>query len=619
MKISSSRGSADRTSRKRSVQASHVVQPHWLRALKPRRKPYDLVALGTVGEWLECDPREIGSQIAEARKYALREWALAGIPASDQPLAIESGTDPGELWQSLIRLARTRHNLVIVGEHIWPVVAAINTWKMVDEGILSLSSPRSKPEALNRAIYITYGSPTLITVWLAKSRDKLTFADAGNWGWGSYDGGSAARDAAFLADDLGNLRAECQALGMADLELCASSIGYRYWREHHLAEKSVLVHRHPQVLEMEREAYYAGRCECRGTGTPAGRVYRADVTSAYGALAQDIDVPVSLRAYYPNQIAPMILSMADPGSCLADVSIESPAPFAPLRADGKICYPIGRYRTVLAGPELAEAFRRGIVSAVHRYARYRMAPALRTWAAELLGRIAAARAAGDARLTSCLKLAINAGIGRIGARWRRWLPTKEPGPDWRWGQWIQSPPGGDGFAFYRALAGARFFQDDQLAAPDSVIAIPAWIASACRVGLARLIDLAGPRNIYYTDTDSIWCNQDGYSALPVLTGDHRKPPGALVFEAVYDSVQFGGPKVYCCDGQWTVPSVDVEGPCDMLAGADVARNLGLADSLKLQAPPGGHAKVRKVRVRCCTPRRMKGKWKPARPIRLDVP
>ncbi len=59
----------------------------------------------------------------------------------------------------------------------------------------------------------------------------------------------------------------------------------------------IQVHPVKPALELERAAYYGGRCETAILGEPVGEVYHLDVNAEYTAIAATQDFPCQFMGY----------------------------------------------------------------------------------------------------------------------------------------------------------------------------------------------------------------------------------------------------------------------------------------------------------------------------------
>ncbi len=103
----------------------------------------------------------------------------------------------------------------------------------------------------------------------------------------------------------------------------------------------------------------------------------------------------------------------------------------------------------------------------------------------------------------------------------------------------------------RAIAGS--VQEEVISGehPQACPAISAWVTSAARVILWRSFLVAGRENVYYTDTDSIHCSQEGYHRLHDAGMVEHGVMGKLRLVDVARVAIYKGPKHYQLDDKLT--------------------------------------------------------------------
>lgn len=176
---------------------------------------------------------------------------------------------------------------------------------------------------------------------------------------------------------------------------------------------------------------------------------------------------------------------------LARVEIETASPRYPLRTAHGVFYPVGRFATTLAGPEIRDAARRGELRAIGEGWVYGTSPHMATWA----GWIADLLDPSNETVPPAVRLAAKS--------WSRSVPGKWDGhtsevvervPDLRPG-WLAETgfiAAGRRKADFLLLGHERWTIARDLWADDAFPAILAFIQSHTRVALGRIIDALGP-------------------------------------------------------------------------------------------------------------------------------
>lgn len=290
--------------------------------------------------------------------------------------------------------------------------------------------------------------------------------------------------------------------------------------------------RHPYILPLARRAYHGGRCEVFQYGH-VGRVYTADIRSAYGSLLRSIRLPdIGKLSYHTNVL---VQQLPTDGDGCVEATVEIPnqhVPPLPLTYHDRVYYPIGRCRGAWPISELREALSHGVeIVKIHRMAwTDQMVQPFVTTAGTLLELRESLRSKQDAR-ELVAKAMLNAIPGRLAMReesertiYRRWRKGMKLS-DHR-GCELES----QGDALYLA-------QRYQLRRPSRYANVlwAAIILGRARSMLYQFLRVAG-QDLLYCDTDSV----HSLSPLPIQ-GDM---PGMLRDTGVYDTGIYLGAKFY---------------------------------------------------------------------------
>ena len=288
----------------------------------------------------------------------------------------------------------------------------------------------------------------------------------------------------------------------------------------------------PHIKQLARKAYHGGRCEPFIYGK-VGRVYTADIRSAYGALLRSVQLPdVGKLSYYGNVLVQHFPEDGD-GCVEATVQIrEQHVPPLPVTYHDRVYYPIGRCRGAWPISELRAALRHGVeIIKIHRMAwTNHMVWPFQYTAGTLLELRQSLRSQSDPR-ELVAKFMLNAIPGRLAmqdeserAVYRRW--RKGMKLDQQQGYELES----SNDALYLA-------QRYTLRRPSRYANVlwAAIILGHARTRLHQYLRVAG-QDLLYCDTDSI----HSLSPLPI-EGDM---PGMLRDTGVYDTGVYLGSKFY---------------------------------------------------------------------------
>lgn len=373
-----------------------------------------------------------------------------------------------------------------------------------------------------------------------------------------------ARDMGISRQPFNYAQADDEALGRRckeDVEITAQAVGlllnwlrenrtgpfrptgsgqsHACWRRRFLTHK-VLVHDDQELLQKERQAMWAGRCEAWRHGK-IGKdgIHEWDLNLAYCRIAEECAVPVR----YKHRTGPMtpaqIELQAATSAVLAEVEIETEGAVVPCQAGERIIWPVGRFRTLLWDPELQLAAEHATKLTVTRTWVYRTAPALRDMARWIIDELSNPELVVHGPVKRLLKHWARTVVGRMALRYRTWEEYGEtPDFDLRLGLLFEL----DGTDVTDLLRiGKRVFELAELTEADSSAPqVTGWVMSEARRRLWGVIEAAGAWNVLYMDTDSVLVTDEGDARLRELPGELTSE--FLIHKASWDKGVIHGPR-----------------------------------------------------------------------------
>lgn len=298
--------------------------------------------------------------------------------------------------------------------------------------------------------------------------------------------------------------------GFGNWSLTGPATGWSSYR-HRKPTPRVLVDPDPAAREFEAAAITGGRRYVQRVGKmPAGLYADLDMTTAHLTVMQAERLPCRRIRHFES------MAVDDPHltaawlDVMAECELVTTSPRYPWRSPSGVFYPVGRFRTVLAGPELREAARRGELASIGPGYIYATSRHMQEWA----GWIASILSPDSTETPPAVRLAAKS--------WSRAVPGKWDGhtsevierrPDARPG-WLAE----HGFihtghrkADFLLVGGERWTIARDLWSDDAFPAVLAWIQSYTRVALGRLIDTLGPA-VLSANTDGAIVDVDAVPA-----------------------------------------------------------------------------------------------------------
>lgn len=321
----------------------------------------------------------------------------------------------------------------------------------------------------------------------------------------------------------------------------AAALALKIYR-HAFMQFPIVIHAVPRTLALERAALKGGRNECYQVGQlKRQRYFVLDVNSLYPSVMAAGTFPSLLRFHRRATDLAKLRQLAGQFFLVARVGLDTPEPVYPYTRRHKLLFPVGRFETVLCGPELDHALKMGRVAYCAELAAYDRAPLFRSYAATLYTKRLEYKRQGNAAFALMCKLLLNSLYGKFAQRGH----VREE---------VKAPPGVR-FGFDRMYSeklgtavnvtywnGKGIVEYEQGEAFDSFPAIAAAVTAYGRLALWDYMNIAGRENVKYCDTDSLVVTRQGYDNLAAYVDADKL--GALKVEQSTMDIVLRGKKDY---------------------------------------------------------------------------
>lgn len=344
----------------------------------------------------------------------------------------------------------------------------------------------------------------------------------------------------------------------AELGGLSSTLGSCAWRwyRHAFMSRSVEVHCCGEALRMERESYHGGDVIVGHVGPAPRRAYHLDVNSLYPSVMADAPHPTRLDTLYQSAKVGDIADALQERCVIARVEMDDCANAYPMRRDGLRVDSCGRYWTCLAGPELRLALSNGSVARAGQMATYQSGNLFGEWSEYWWSLRLRAIAAGDALVGKIAKAVANALSGRWAMRSPEWVPVGNVLAPVPIGEWWEVDATTGARSFYLAIGRKVLRRSQRGEGAESFPAVASYITSAGRVRMRALRCLAGEREVYYQDTDSLFVSALGLSRLSAAGEVRDGALGRLRLIAGPKTLDIAAPRVYNYGGEQTASGLD---------------------------------------------------------------
>ncbi len=529
---------------------------HVMASTKGNRQPAAIVSVAC-----ETTQHDVEDKPGYQRLHLVRWHTVSTKLINGRPEHVHraTGTTPDTWWRSLDRLLVGGGTIVIVSASAVTDWSLLGLWEALEEGRVwccgrdrNSSGERDTGAPISGYGYLVIeDTPSIALLSVRDAKVSLKWVDIGNYG---IDPLNLPMDICEMADELH--RIICAIVNtLTDRrwgqlrDTVGSQAMYSFRRKH--LRNLIVCHTVKPVLDMERASYYGGRVECGRIGKTEGPIYELDIRGSYLSVCTDTDLPVRLVAYNLTPAAGEVPDNRDRRGFAACVTIETDRPCYPVGGENGVYWPVGRYATTLAGPELAHAEKAGRVISYHSWAEYDLEPCLTRWAEDVYDLRCECEESGDTALATWAKgLAVSL-AGKLGQRSRQWVwePRKKPRNyyDQYYGRHT------DGAVHrYQEIAGRHRREDETGWAPDAVPAIAAWITSEARMRLWALMECAHVSECWYVATDCLYVSAEGYSRLTAAGWIREGELGYLQVKGVHPWIDVRGLNSYA------FPDRDVE-------------------------------------------------------------
>jgi hypothetical protein len=500
---------------------------HAVRPVGDDRQPARFIALAIETREV-VNGREGKRRIRKLWRWSAETWSCEkGQPGRIRPL---HGRNVSGLWERLLGALGIGGETWLVCSPAVQVCAVLGVWERLTEGSLVWGEGSG-------GLALLEDPPFAIDVRVPGRPGTLRIIDVRNYGVtppNTADGiGSAIRSI------VGTLSSR----EMGALQLTAGAQSWYSFRRKFLEHK-ILVHTRNRILPLERRGLAGGRCECYRLGRVAGAVYQVDFSSHYCSILRDCALPVRLRHYGDGPSDLLQREMSARRGILAECCITTEWPHLPHSRGGITIYPVGRFWTVLSGPDLYCALDAGEVVRIGQWSSYDMEYAFRDFATATLAIRSDGKLEGDDALAQWAKALGVSLVGKFAQRGYHWEDTGRFDPErgW-WEKYIEHANGTHGMV--RSLAGRIQRRVDHGETRESMPAVAAYVYAEGRRRLWEAQLAAGRDEVYYCVTDSLFVSRLGYERLQTsgLLGSGQ--PGALRLVQVHDWMEIYGLNHYC--------------------------------------------------------------------------
>lgn len=354
--------------------------------------------------------------------------------------------------------------------------------------------------------------------------------------WDTY----CRRDVRVMSTAFQGFRRLVETESLGNFQTTLASQAFAAYRHRYMPHK-ILIHDNESVSKAERESYYGGRSECFRLGNIREKLYYLDVNSLYPTVMSKHEYPVKYeRQLYRPSVTELTNQMRT-YAVVARVTIEATEPCYPVRHDGRLVFPVGTIEGYYTSPEIQLAIDRGELVSVRWAALYERANIFSDYVREMFALRQRYPKDVNPTFNYCIKTLMNALYGKFGQNGNQWDEVKDEYEFFTGTLLFMDPDTNKVRKLRRRLGVVQEFMR-RGESRNSFPAIAAHVTAYGRAYMLELFQKVGWDNVYYTDTDSLITNEEGYQILKGLI--HPTELGRLALENTSVDTTIWAPKDY---------------------------------------------------------------------------
>lgn len=310
--------------------------------------------------------------------------------------------------------------------------------------------------------------------------------------------------------------------------------------------QKILIRPDDDECDHDRRAIYGGRRSIWHTGGYRyGHYTEMDLEKAYTTVCRDLPLPMGRQCTFTSlPVDHRWLDCARWGA-IAECVINADTACVPVRIGHGVFYPVGRFTTTIAGPDIAEARRLGYLESVGPGWLHHLGYPLRPWAQWCLSSLSddKGRVPEVAKLVH--RIWARSAVGKWGQRGFEVIPIG-PSPNQGWGYEEAWHSGKCVPAGIVDFAGTRYQVAAVNQSDNAYPAILAFVESYVRVAMGRVAGVVGDSHMIQMDTDG--CLVDAVGAKRAELANQAIEPLHIRPKRHFHRIKVIGPQHLELDG-----------------------------------------------------------------------
>jgi len=302
----------------------------------------------------------------------------------------------------------------------------------------------------------------------------------------------------------------------------------------------ILIRPNDDECDHDRKAIYGGRRQVwRTGGYQYGHYTEMDLEKAYTTACRDLPLPMGRQCTFASLPTDHRWLDCTRWGAIAECVINTDTPIVPVRIGHSVWYPVGRFTTILAGPDIKECRRLGALELVGAGWLHALGYPLRPWATWCLRSLAdeSGQTPGVAKLVH--RIWARSAVGKWAQRGFEVVPLgASPTIGWNYEEAWHSGKGVP--AGIVDFAGQRYQVAAVNQSDNAYPAILAFVESYVRVAMGRVAAIVGPDHMVQMDTDG--CIVDSVGATRAELSNQAIEPFRIRPKRHFHRIKVVGPQ-----------------------------------------------------------------------------
>lgn len=315
----------------------------------------------------------------------------------------------------------------------------------------------------------------------------------------------------------------------------------------------IYIHNNKRSIELERQSYCGGRTESFYIGSPPGTFHhKLDINSQYPYVMQQYEYPVKLVNHCELLTDMKRKHLLQGKQVIQYGRVTTEHPCVPVKSEGKLLFPIGRFYTALCQPEIDLLQELGGTFHPLKTSIYETAPIFTDYVGAMNRLKEEYSMDGNMVYRMLSKLFGTSLYGKFGQSTDIWTLTENT-DEYLTEVFDVHDYKSQRFDKYKIICGDIYKYMGCKEGFDTFVAIASFITSHARVLLYRYILQAGQENVFYSDTDSLIVNDQGLYNLENTIDQHAL--GKLKLENSAKDLHIYGLKDYYFDRELKIKGI----------------------------------------------------------------